>query len=429
MRRKESWVNLTRNKLENLLHHHIPTSTRYDSDKLPPRIQKNGISVAARVVGNEIRNFTKKTTGKDLAQLRNSRTRQLMLTKFSAIRVAVTNKQTQYQLLALACDTGSNLVTSLSPEGPECDYNFKNNTFMRDFIAQYHQQCSDFQTVPDLKPPLKLKKRDKILSQLEQKPKISEVVVKRCRCGSIIEDEKKANKLNFLGCWLHKGIDEDEVENYWNENVSHFLQENKKQLHQNPNNEWSHFLDNEKYVVFRRRLNCGLYEYRVQATFPDISAQKLFQTQVDGPYRRKWDDYVLQLDVVDSDKQTSTDLVHWVTKCPYPFSTREYIYLRRSKIDLEKKFMLLYSKATDNTDIPNDKQVERVETYVSKLIIKPHQEFDKNGCDFLLTYYDDPKMMLPQRVLDVAASKGISQSMLRMYRAAVMLNEMEKKEK
>ena len=40
--------------------------------------------------------------------------------------------------------------------------------------------------------------------------------------------------------------------------------------------------------------------------------------KVDGKYRQKWDDYVLQLDVVDSDKQTSTDLVHWVTKCPYP---------------------------------------------------------------------------------------------------------------
>lgn len=39
--------------------------------------------------------------------------------------------------------------------------------------------------------------------------------------------------------------------------------------------------------------------------------------------------------------------------------------------------MLVYSKATDNTDIPTDKKIQRVDTYVSKIIIKPHQEFDK----------------------------------------------------
>ena len=64
--------------------------------------------------------------------------------------------------------------------------------------------------------------------------------------------------------------------------------------------------------------------------------------KVDGKYRQQWDDYVLQLDVVDSDKQTSTDLVHWVTKCPYPFSTREYIYLRRSRVFI-LVFFLEYS--------------------------------------------------------------------------------------
>ena len=67
---------------------------------------------------------------------------------------------------------------------------------------------------------------------------------------------------------------------------------------------------------------------KINATFYNISLK------IDGRYRQQWDDYVLQLDVVDSDKQTSTDLVHWVTKCPYPFSTREYIYLRRSKVCL-----------------------------------------------------------------------------------------------
>ena len=207
MRRKDTWVNLTMNKFENFLQQQTSLSRQY-SDKLPPRLQKNGISVAARVVGNGIRNFTKRTTGKDLAQLKNSRTRHFMLTKLTAIQVAVTNQETKYNLLSLACDTGSNLVPSLSPEGHDCDYNFKKNTFMRDFIARYHQQCThDFKSPPERKFPIVRQKRQ--LSKNNENPTFSEAILK-CRCNS--DDEEKKGRHNFLGCWQHKGIDQEDIE-------------------------------------------------------------------------------------------------------------------------------------------------------------------------------------------------------------------------
>ena len=204
--RKDTWINLTKNKFEDFLQHQTFSSRQY-SDKLPPRLQKNGISVAARVVGNGIRNFTKRTTGKDLAQLKNSKTRHIILTKLTAIQVAVTNQETKYNLLSLACDTGSNLVPSLSPEGHECDYNFKKHTFMRDFIAQYHQQCTqDFKSQPELKLPIKQKRK---LPNQNERLTFSEAVL-NCRCNSV--DEEKKGTYNFLGCWHHKGIDQDEIE-------------------------------------------------------------------------------------------------------------------------------------------------------------------------------------------------------------------------
>ena len=207
MRRKDNWVNLTMNKFENFLQQQTSRQSRQYSDKLPPRLQKHGISVAARVVGNGIRNFTKRTTGKDLAQLKNSQTRHFMLTKLTAIQVAVTNQETKYNLLSLACDTGSNLVPSLSPEGHECDYNFKKNTFTRDFIARYHQQCiHDYKSPPELKlPTLRQKKR---LPKHNENPTFSEAIL--CRCNSV--DEEKKERHSFLGCWQHKGIDQDEIE-------------------------------------------------------------------------------------------------------------------------------------------------------------------------------------------------------------------------
>lgn len=206
MNRKDTWTKLTKGKVEEFLQYQNFAS-RQHSDKLPPRLQKNGLSVAARVVGNGIRNFTKRTTGKDLAQLKNSRTRQIMLTKLTAIHVAVTNQQTKHNLLSLACDTGSNLVPSLSPEGHECDYNFKKNTFMRDFIARYHKKCThDLKATPELEIPIQKKQK---LPIYDEKPAFSEAVL-RCRCNSVDEEKKKSH--NFLGCWHHKGIDQDEIE-------------------------------------------------------------------------------------------------------------------------------------------------------------------------------------------------------------------------
>lgn len=56
---------------------------------------------------------------------------------------------------------------------------------------------------------------------------------------------------------------------------------------------------------------------------------------MDGDYRKKWDEYLIELKVVDKHPETSSELVHWVTKCPYPFATREYIYLRRHKVSCD----------------------------------------------------------------------------------------------
>ena len=49
-----------------------PLSRMKPQDKMPPRFNVKGMSVAVRVLGHEIRHVTYKTTGKDLADLRNS---------------------------------------------------------------------------------------------------------------------------------------------------------------------------------------------------------------------------------------------------------------------------------------------------------------------------------------------------------------------
>ena len=50
----------------------VPLKRMKPKENMPPRFNVKGMSVAVRVLGHEIRHVTYKTTGKDLADLRNS---------------------------------------------------------------------------------------------------------------------------------------------------------------------------------------------------------------------------------------------------------------------------------------------------------------------------------------------------------------------
>ena len=48
------------------------------------------------------------------------------------------------------------------------------------------------------------------------------------------------------------------------------------------------------------------------------------------------------------------------------------------QVDEDNKMLVLYQKATSDTNIPRDDRIHRVDTYISKLIIKPHgSDFDE----------------------------------------------------
>lgn len=55
--------------------------------------------------------------------------------------------------------------------------------------------------------------------------------------------------------------------------------------------------------------------------FPRDHILLFILVQVDNEYRMAWDQFVLKLDVVDSDPQSGSEVLHWVTK--FPVSTEK----------------------------------------------------------------------------------------------------------
>lgn len=167
----------------------------------------------------------------------------------------------------------------------------------------------------------------------------------------------------------------------------------------------------------------GLTEYKVHGSFCDISARVFFNIQLDTEYRRKWDDLVEKLDVIDENRAKNEQVVQWVARLPYPFAHREYVFIRRAFIDEKNKTMVISCKAVEHPACPLGENFVRVSFYVSRMVIKPHKSFDDLGFDYLMTYCDDPQVVLPARLSCWIVSQGIPEYITKVHDACLKLRK------
>ncbi|CAD5121746.1 DgyrCDS10223 [Dimorphilus gyrociliatus] len=225
--------------------------------------------------------------------------------------------------------------------------------------------------------------------------------------------------------WDEQKINDDEIESCAGEiAIFNKMQDNAESnkemtLNEFTNEKWETIITAKNLLVYRRPLeNSYLYEYKVFGSFFDVSARAFFSVQADLGYRKEWDKLVVDLDVVDRNDDGS-EVVHWVTHFPYPMYRRDYLYIRKSVVDPHRKLMIMVSRATDHPKKPITDEYVRVSTYRSEMCIKPHTNFDDNGFDYILTYYDDPKGNFPSAAYRWMASKGVPDFVEKLHKAAL----------
>ncbi|XP_048876586.1 stAR-related lipid transfer protein 7, mitochondrial isoform X1 [Brienomyrus brachyistius] len=189
---------------------------------------------------------------------------------------------------------------------------------------------------------------------------------------------------------------------------------------------WEIVMEKKNFWVWRKPiLNGHLYEYRVLGTYNDITPRQFFNVQLDTEYRKKWDSLVIKLEVVDRDASTGTEVVHWATHFPYPMYSRDYVYVRRYDVDVEKNLMVLVSRAVEHPLVPETKDFVRVQSYQSRMVIRPHRSFDENGFDYLLTYRDDPQTAIPRYCVSWMVSSGMPDFLEKLHAAALRARNQE----
>ncbi|XP_045189953.2 stAR-related lipid transfer protein 7, mitochondrial-like [Mercenaria mercenaria] len=187
---------------------------------------------------------------------------------------------------------------------------------------------------------------------------------------------------------------------------------------------WEKVHDEDHFKLWRCPVaGSSLYKYKVFGSYKDIPARAFFNIQLDLEYRKTWDSHVVRLEKIEEDEETGSEVIYWATQFPLGFLyNRDYVYVRRSKIDQKNNLMMLTAKSVDHPSFPVTKDYIRVGQYTSNMLIRPHRSFDENGFDYVMSYYDDPQLYVPTWAINKMTLSSLPSFLETLHKAARQLS-------
>ncbi|KAM7351305.1 stAR-related lipid transfer protein 7, mitochondrial isoform 1-T2 [Cochliomyia hominivorax] len=209
---------------------------------------------------------------------------------------------------------------------------------------------------------------------------------------------------------------------YWNldrNGVDGAAAKGKAMIEMANDRNWEPYFSKDEFQIWRREERTAMYSYKVYASFNDISAADLLHVQVDLDYRKQWDDTAVALNLIEEDPlpDTNSHLIYWEMQWPKFFNNRDYVYCRRFICDDKRKVMMVANRGTQHPEYPQVNGKVRVTDYWSFMVIKPYRNFQEPGVHYILTYYDDPGLPIPQSIKSWVAQKQMPDILQKMYYA------------
>uniref|UniRef100_A0A1B0DP32 Uncharacterized protein n=1 Tax=Phlebotomus papatasi TaxID=29031 RepID=A0A1B0DP32_PHLPP len=101
------------------------------------------------------------------------------------------------------------------------------------------------------------------------------------------------------------------------------------------------------------------------------------------------------------------------------FANRDYVYNRRTFVDRKRQVIVIANRSTQHPKCPIKATNQRVSDYWSYMVIKPNKSFGRPGLRFVLTYFDDPGIVIPPTVTSWVAKKQMPDFLNRLYDATL----------
>jgi len=168
-------------------------------------------------------------------------------------------------------------------------------------------------------------------------------------------------------------------------------------------------------LLYRRPFgNTGLYQYFVRGFFNDVTAEVAYCVlSLDTKYRKDWDQYALEVDVIDT--IDASDCIYWACKFPWPLSNRDYLFYRKGALDNESGIYMTISKAGPHSKKPEFSNFVRVDTYQAMMCFRQAEK----KTEFRLIQYDDMKGSIPKAIVNWAISSGLPEYLKKIHQACL----------
>lgn len=92
----------------------------------------------------------------------------------------------------------------------------------------------------------------------------------------------------------------------------------KEKFYKNPipKSEWEPFIERKDMIVWRKECEAGKYCYKMYGSYANITADDYLDVQVNVAYRKKWDESVVDLKIIENDPESHSQIVYWEMKWP-----------------------------------------------------------------------------------------------------------------
>ncbi|XP_004457688.1 phosphatidylcholine transfer protein isoform X2 [Dasypus novemcinctus] len=155
--------------------------------------------------------------------------------------------------------------------------------------------------------------------------------------------------------------------------------------------DWQLLVETSGISVYRLlNQRTGLYEYKVFGVLEDCMPALLADVYMDLGYRKQWDEYVKELREKECNGET---VVYWKVKYPFPFSDRDYVFLRQRR-ELNVGGRTIHVILAQNTSVP---------------------QFPRNPV--FMYYFDNPGGQIPSWLINWAAKNGVPNFLKNLVKA------------
>lgn len=102
------------------------------------------------------------------------------------------------------------------------------------------------------------------------------------------------------------------------------------------------------------------------------------------------------------------------------FANRDYVYRRRIIVDRQRRTIVIASQSIQHPCCPPQPSKQRVQDYWSYMVIRPTGgSFRRPGLEYVLTYFDNPGVVVPPAITSWVAQKQMPDFLNKLHLATV----------